>query len=289
MATSQRDHHQRPSWLPEDFLCASPQIASSKKIDFTKTVDAFPEYEGLYALMVDDLFTKEECDLLIRGAEESTISDSTKSPKWEEALVNAGNGIQMLDIETRRCSRILWDCPWLADRLLSRIRPFVQDDIEFLCYVPHITGRGHTKRQETWRLARLNERLRFLRYYRGEYFRPHEDGCYVTPCGEEISFFTLHIYLNGEPGDRKMADLSNISADQINALPLRGGATTFFPPFIASDDARTFSVSPKSGSVLIFQHRGLAHSGDEVLQGIKYTLRTDMMFCKDNIIKSDVS
>jgi len=30
--------------------------------------------------------------------------------------------------------------------------------------------------------------------------------------------------------------------------------------------------------VLIFQHRGLLHSGDEVLEGIKYTMRTDLMF-----------
>ncbi|KLJ08876.1 hypothetical protein EMPG_15705 [Blastomyces silverae] len=290
MAASELGHHQKPAWLPEDFLRAPPQNASSSKIDFSKTVDAFPEYEGFYTRIVNDLFTKEECDLLIRAAEESTVSDASNSPKWEEALVNTGNGMQVLDIETRCCSRILWDCPWLANRLLSRIRPFVQDDIEFLRHVPHITSHGPTEHQEeTLRLARLNDRLRFLRYYRGEHFRPHVDGCYVTPSGEEISYFTVHIYLNGSPGGRKLADLSNISPEQINSLPLRGGATTFFPPFIASDDARTFSVYPKSGAALIFQQNGLAHSGDEVLQGTKYTLRTDMMFRRDKTTGSDVS
>ncbi|EEH37902.2 hypothetical protein PAAG_00823 [Paracoccidioides lutzii Pb01] len=278
-------YHQRPSWLPEDFLCADPQNASSRRIDFTKTNSAFPEYEGHYALMVDDLLSKEECDLLIRAAEESTISDSNKTPKWDQALINVGNGQQMLHTDTRRCSRILWDCPWLAERILSRIRPFIQDDIEVLRDVPSIIGREPAQRQETWRLTRLNERLRFLRYYRGEYFRPHMDGSYVTPGGAEISLFTLHLYLNGEPGDRKMADLSAVSDDQVNSLPLRGGATTFFPPFIDSDDARTFSVNPQTGSVLVFQHRGLAHSGDEVLQGTKYTLRTDFMFCRDGTVK----
>ncbi|OJD19094.1 hypothetical protein ACJ73_08666 [Blastomyces percursus] len=290
MASSHPGHHQKPAWLPEDFLSGPPLNASSSKIDFSKTVDAFPEYEGYYARIVNDLFTKGECDLLIRAAEESTVSDPSNSPKWEEALVNAGNGMQVLDIESRCCSRILWDCSWLADRLLSRIRPFVQGDIEFLRDVPHITSHGPAEHQEEiWRLARLNERLRFLRYYRGEYFHPHVDGCYVTPSGEEISYFTVHIYLNGCSSGRKVTDLCNFSPEQINSLPLRGGATTFSPPYIASDDARTFSVYPKSGTALIFQQNGLAHSGDEVLQGTKYTLRTDMMFRRNKTTESDVS
>ncbi|PGH01283.1 hypothetical protein GX51_05338 [Blastomyces parvus] len=291
MASSELDHHQKPAWLPEDFLSAPPQHASSSKLDFLKTVPAFPEYKDFYACLVNDLFTKEECDLLIRAAEESTVSDADGSPKWEAALVNAGNGKQVLDIESRCCSRILWDCPWLANRLLSRIRPFVQDDIGVLRHAPHITSHGPTDehQEEPWHLTRLNDRLRFLRYYRGEYFLPHVDGCYVTPSGEEVSYFTVHIYLNGSPGERRLTDLSDLSPEQINSLPLRGGATTFFPPFIASDDARTFSVSPKSGAALIFQQDGLAHSGDEVLQGTKYTLRTDMMFRREKPTESGVS
>lgn len=30
--------------------------------------------------------------------------------------------------------------------------------------------------------------------------------------------------------------------------------------------------------VLIFQHRGLWHSGDDVVQGVKYTVRSDIMY-----------
>jgi hypothetical protein len=37
-------------------------------------------------------------------------------------------------------------------------------------------------------------------------------------------------------------------------------------------------VDPKVGRVLIFQHRRLLHSGDEVTAGIKYTMRSDVMF-----------
>jgi hypothetical protein len=37
-------------------------------------------------------------------------------------------------------------------------------------------------------------------------------------------------------------------------------------------------VDPRIGRVLIFQHRRLLHSGDEVTAGIKYTMRSDVMF-----------
>jgi hypothetical protein len=37
-------------------------------------------------------------------------------------------------------------------------------------------------------------------------------------------------------------------------------------------------VDPKAGRVLIFQHRDLYHCGDDVLKGVKYTMRTDIMY-----------
>lgn len=37
-------------------------------------------------------------------------------------------------------------------------------------------------------------------------------------------------------------------------------------------------IDPKIGRVLIFQQRRLLHSGDEVLSGVKYTMRSDLMY-----------
>ena len=82
------------------------------------------------------------------------------------------------------------------------------------------------------------------------------DGSYVTPDGEEISFYTLHLYLNENLGG--------------------GGATTFHSDYLD----REFDVEPKPGRVLIFQHRGLLHSGADVTRGTKYTMRTDLMYKK---------
>jgi hypothetical protein len=40
-------------------------------------------------------------------------------------------------------------------------------------------------------------------------------------------------------------------------------------------------VVPKCGRVLMFQHRGLIHSGDDIVSGVKFTMRTDLMFAKE--------
>ena len=88
----------------------------------------------------------------------------------------------------------------------------------------------------------------------------HCDGSYVTPDGRERSYFTLHLYLNEDgPANR-----------------LRGGATVFH----SWNLAREHKVAPKIGRVLVFQHRDLPHSGEEVLEGLKLTMRTDLMYAK---------
>lgn len=92
----------------------------------------------------------------------------------------------------------------------------------------------------------------------------HCDGSYVTPDGDEISHYTLHLYLN-EPEPSTPGEQSE------------GGATTFHS---MNWGERYLDVKPKVGRVLIFQHRNLLHSGDDVVKGTKYTLRTDLMYTK---------
>lgn len=84
----------------------------------------------------------------------------------------------------------------------------------------------------------------------------HCDGTYETPAKDLRSFYTLHLYLNDAVA---------------SGGEVEGGATTFHPPLDASD--RRVDVDPKMGRILIFQHRQLLHSGDEVKKGIKYTMR----------------
>jgi hypothetical protein len=98
----------------------------------------------------------------------------------------------------------------------------------------------------------------------------HCDGTYETPDRTERSYFTLHLYLNDavlKSGEKQ----------------LEGGATTFFNGRMD----RRIDVVPKTGRVLLFQHRNLIHSGDDVVKGIKYTLRTDIMYAMQKDVASE--
>jgi len=84
---------------------------------------------------------------------------------------------------------------------------------------------------------------------------------YVTTDGTERSYFTLHLYLNDAVGkDGKQL--------------LEGGTTAFY----SWDLEQRIDIVPQCGRVLLFQQRDLTHSGDDVVSGTKYTLRTDVMY-----------
>ena len=91
----------------------------------------------------------------------------------------------------------------------------------------------------------LNECFRFYRYESGQQFRPHCDGSYIRNY-KEWSSYTLLIYLNEE---------------------MEGGETTF--PKV--------SVVPTTGLAVIFQHE-IVHAGTVLKKGVKYVLRTDIMY-----------
>lgn len=108
----------------------------------------------------------------------------------------------------------------------------------------------------------------------------HCDGCYETPDGKERTYFTLHLYLNGL-GHESKADSDGVDSPQDGRVgvdsTLRGGST----PFLSMDEDRRFDVWPKTGRILLFQHGSLLHAGDDVVQGVKYTMRTDVLFAKE--------
>lgn len=273
-------HAEFPSILPEDFLTSPSPNLTVSRIDFTQT--SLPENEGRYAVLLDNVLSPQECETLIRAAEATSPEKG-----WERAMVNIGGGRQMLIEDNRNCGRIIWDSPEMVDRIWKRIEhvPEVQE-IKRLENVPGIFGNGPAKWREVWRFTRPNERMRFLKYVGGEYFRPHCDGSYVTPDGKERSYFTMHLYLN-DAGTVTEDDLKGMSAKERKTAVssvLVGGATTFH----AWDMKRKYDVMPKAGRILLFQHRDLIHSGDDVVSGVKYTMRTDLMYTVDSTTKAKV-
>ena len=96
----------------------------------------------------------------------------------------------------------------------------------------------------------VNERFRCYRYTPGQRFAPHFDGAFRRDAREQ-SQLTLMVYLNDGFG---------------------GGATRFV------DDG--CAVTPFPGRALLFQHMQL-HEGAVVTFGVKYVLRTDVMYRSD--------
>jgi len=264
------------SRLPHTFLAEPAEDITVHRIDFRKT--DLPQYYGLYAVLLDSVLSVDECETLIKVAESST----TKG--WERAMINVSGGRQVLMEDERCCGRIIYDSPDIAGKVWKRIEhlPEVQEIVR-LEKVPKIFGNGPSKRGEVWSFSRPNERLRFLKYVGGEYFRSHCDGSYETPDRKERSYFTLHLYLS-DAVPRSSADLATLTPEQqarATDSELVGGATTFH-----SVNMREKSdVLPVMGRVLLFQHRDLLHSGDDVVQGVKYTMRTDLLYAREGDVK----
>ena len=91
----------------------------------------------------------------------------------------------------------------------------------------------------------LNELFRFYRYQPGQQFKRHRDASYERN-ETEFSLYTFMIYLNAD---------------------YTGGETTF---------GKTV-VKGEPGMALIFLH-DLLHEGSTVNTGLKYILRTDVMY-----------
>ncbi|KAF1830310.1 oxidoreductase domain-containing protein [Decorospora gaudefroyi] len=252
------EHTPTPSTftLPDGFLGGPAPNLVKSKINFAK--GGIPEHADAWAVVLDGVVSEEECSALVKAAE------ATTNGEWERAMVNVGGGRQALYEDTRKCGRIIWDNREIMTRLWARIEASVPE-IHTLRNWANVTGNGPAKRAETWKVTRLNERARCLKYTGGEYFKAHCDGTYETPDCSERSYFTLHLYLNdaeGKNGERQ----------------LEGGATTFFNWGMT----QRIDVVPKCGRVLLFQHRGLLHAGDDVISGTKLTLRTDIMYALED-------
>ncbi|KAJ5090468.1 Prolyl 4-hydroxylase alpha subunit [Penicillium argentinense] len=309
--------------IPDAFLSGPSANPQAYRIDFEKTSPPIVAFKNNFAAVIDNFMTETECKELLRLAEESitapqtdeTTKDPSKpapAPVWERAMVNAGNGKQVMSVDTRKSGRIILDSFDISQRILDRLRPFLRDfGIERVQNQPTVTGLGPARRNEVFAVSSLNERMRFLRYEGGDYFRPHWDGCYVTPDGKERSLFTIHLYLNGEGEQdmeelrpylkraekenrlilggklydevesKEMLDEQEISSEDSPQVEgsLLGGATSFIDGLGYKDAVRVF---PKTGSILIFSQRNLMHCGDDVFRGVKYTVRSDLMYSKED-------
>ncbi|KAF8337162.1 hypothetical protein F5887DRAFT_890826 [Amanita rubescens] len=215
--------------------------------DFSNTSLA-PDYPAgqRYVKILDGVFTPEECNALVRFAE-------TGNP-WKQAAIHFGmeEHQQLVDTRYRNSERILRFDEGVVQWLYERLKPYVHELEEIRPESEWERVVGRPGGQQEWRMIGLNERLSFLRYGRGHFFKEHCDGQVSLPDGRQ-GRVTVQIYLGG------------------NA---EGGATRIW----SRDMRRWLDVEPKIGRALVFQQRDVLHSGQPVVRGTKLTVRTDIMF-----------
>jgi hypothetical protein len=103
----------------------------------------------------------------------------------------------------------------------------------------------------------LNDNIRCYRYERGDAFGRHYDDDEVVDA-DKITRYTLLIYLT----------------------PCTGGATVFYAGEGKRKSAVVASVAPAPGLALLHRHGDLClpHEGARVEGGVKYVLRSDVVF-----------
>jgi len=144
--------------------------------------------------------------------------------------------------EVRNNERVIVDDVSLATDFFRRAEPSLPAVID---------GQG---------LVGFNERWRFYRYGPGQTFKPHRDGSFMRIKSWEESQMTFMIYLNDG---------------------MVGGETRFFSDMEQAFRQRPYlSVQPKRGMALAFIH-SIWHEGAMVQSGLKYVLRTDVMYKED--------
>ena len=164
----------QPVDIPADFLTTYPADAEPmtvKVIDWTKT--PLPQYEGLHAVVMDCVLSPSECETLLRLGEASVADVPKGDDPWQPALVNVGDGFEVLAPEYRKGDRIIWDSPEVCSRLWNRIQAGLAAEApKTLEKLQVVQGEDMALlKKGRFELRRLNERMRYLRYYAGGFFR----------------------------------------------------------------------------------------------------------------------
>lgn len=184
--------------------------------------------------VIPSLFSKTECENLLNNV----IKNS-----FQKAISN-------YPTYYRNNDRFVIDNDNLAAQLFQKVKP----------YLPNIIETNSTIQSENgvWHLKELNNRLRFCKYSKNQYFHRHLDGVHYRNDTTQ-SKLTFMIYLN-------------------SATEFKGGRTLFFKTKEA--DEIWASYIPKQGDLIVFDHN-VWHEGEVLTQGEKFVLRSDILYSKE--------
>jgi len=136
----------------------------------------------------------------------------------------------------------------LADMVYERIKAVVPPEVR----LPHDPD-------DVWEAYGLNPCWRLAKYHPGDRFQGHCDAAFAKEHNKDMSMFTVNVYLN---------DVED------------GGSTRFY---FGKEKEPDFSVAPKAGLCLLFRQppgKSYYHDGEQLGSGLKYLIRSDVMYRK---------
>lgn len=188
----------------------------------------------------DAVFTIEK---LLRPRECAALIAAAEELGFAPAGLAVGNGMYRVNDKARNNERVIVDDRRTAALLWGRMSALV----------PALDGRTPVG---------VNWRLRIYRYQAGQYFRPHVDVRMDLP-GGGVTLMSMMIYLND--------DFSGGQTGFLEKKPRTSGRSR------KRNNRTRFQVEPVRGSAVVFDHLVL-HEGLEVSEGVKYAVRTDVIF-----------
>lgn len=213
--------------------------------------------ENKFAIFIEGICSQKECDILIDYSE-NTIG-------YEQAPLNVGGGKSLVDTDVRFSDRCLIKNLDMVEifwqRIISCLENKRPDLLEKLLRAPW-------ENKSSLYAVGLNEQMRYLKYNPQNYFAPHTDGSFVR---------------SDEAGIDRIGETSYVTC----LLYLNEGFVGGETGFLSYDDQQRINIIPKTGSVLLFQHK-MRHEGCLLKEGIKYTIRTDVMY-NDSINSSELT
>lgn len=224
-----------------------PTWANTKENEINLDENLKPQITRIYldnvpgAFQLLNVFTKEECEEFIKQTEELGY--------LEDAAVSLPRSVRHNDNITWVVDDLTHDIIW------DRCKDFMYDDKEIF-YGKNTLG--------------LNKRFRFYKYSKGDFFKLHTDGSWPgsrVVNKELITDFYKDRY-------SQMTFLILLSED------FQGGETQFIVN--KNGEKELVNIRTPKGGVLCFPH-GLhplhcLHSSNTISSGIKYIIRTDVLF-----------